>query len=58
MLGHERAVEVKAALEKAGVSPDRIEVTTMGKEQPFCEEHNPACWQSNRRAHIITQMER
>jgi peptidoglycan-associated lipoprotein len=34
------------------VEPSRIQVTSYGKERPFCIEHTEACWQSNRRAHF------
>jgi peptidoglycan-associated lipoprotein len=58
VLGERRASEVKAALEKAGVSAGRIETISYGKEKPFCEEQSDTCWRMNRRAHIVTQVER
>jgi peptidoglycan-associated lipoprotein len=57
-LGERRAWEVKAALEKAGISAGRIETISYGKEKPFCEEQSDTCWRMNRRAHIVTQVER
>ena len=57
-LGERRASEVKAALEKAGISAGRIETISYGKEKPFCEEQSDICWRRNRRAHIVTQVER
>jgi peptidoglycan-associated lipoprotein len=58
-LGDRRASEVKGALEKAGVSPNRMRAISYGKEQPFCQEQSDACWKLNRRAHleILTQKE-
>jgi len=50
--------EVKAALEKAGINAGRIETISYGKEKPFCEEQSDTCWRMNRRAHIVTQVER
>lgn len=51
-LGDRRAAEVKVALEKAGVSPNRMRAISYGKEQPFCHEESDSCWKMNRRAHI------
>jgi peptidoglycan-associated lipoprotein len=52
-LGDRRAAEVKGALERAGVSPNRVRAISYGKEQPFCQEESDACWKLNRRAHIV-----
>jgi len=52
-LGDKRAAEVKAALQKAGISPNRIEAISYGKEHPFCQEETDTCWRMNRRAHIV-----
>lgn len=52
-LGDKRAAEVKAALQKAGISPNRIEAISYGKEEPFCQEETDTCWRLNRRAHIV-----
>jgi peptidoglycan-associated lipoprotein len=52
-LGDRRATEVEEALEKAGVSPDRMRSISYGKEQQFCSEETEACWRLNRRAHIV-----
>ena len=57
-LGERRAWEVKPALEKAGISAGRIETISYGKKKPFCEEQSDTCWRMNRRAHIVTQVER
>lgn len=52
VLGERRAQAAKRYLEKLGVVPSRIQITSYGKERPFCREHSEACWQSNRRAHF------
>ena len=54
-LGDKRANAVKEALTGAGVSPSRIKTISYGKEKPFCTESNEACWQQNRRGHLVYQ---
>lgn len=44
---------MKAALLQAGVAADRIETISYGKEKPFYNETNEACWQQNRRGHFV-----
>lgn len=52
VLGERRAQAAKRYLEELGVGPSKIQITSYGKERPFCEEHSEACWQSNRRVHF------
>jgi peptidoglycan-associated lipoprotein len=52
-LGDNRANAVKSALVQAGVAANRINVTSFGKEKPFCTESNEQCWQQNRRGHFV-----
>jgi peptidoglycan-associated lipoprotein len=54
-LGDQRASAVKTALTAAGVSAGRIKTISYGKEKPFCIESNEACWQQNRRGHLVYQ---
>jgi len=54
-LGDKRASAVKEALTAAGVSASRIKTISYGKEKPFCTESNEACWQQNRRGHLVYQ---
>jgi peptidoglycan-associated lipoprotein len=54
-LGDQRASSVKNALVSAGVSASRIKTISYGKEKPFCMEDNEACWQQNRRGHLVYQ---
>jgi peptidoglycan-associated lipoprotein len=52
-LGDKRATSVKNALIAAGVNASRINTVSYGKEKPFCNESNEACWQQNRRGHFV-----
>jgi peptidoglycan-associated lipoprotein len=52
-LGDRRASAVKQYLVSLGVSADRLNTVSFGKEKPFCMEHNEACWQQNRRGHFV-----
>lgn len=52
-LGQRRAQAAKNYLVSLGIAADRIDTVSWGKEHPFCTEHNEACWQQNRRAHLV-----
>jgi peptidoglycan-associated lipoprotein len=52
VLGERRAQAVERYLKDLGVAPSQIQITSYGKERPFCREHSEDCWQSNRRAHF------
>ena len=52
VLGERRAQSVKRYLQNLGIPPSEIQITSYGKERPFCSEHTEDCWQSNRRAHF------
>jgi peptidoglycan-associated lipoprotein len=52
-LGDRRASAVKQYLVSLGVSADRLNIVSFGKEKPFCNEHNEACYQQNRRGHFV-----
>jgi peptidoglycan-associated lipoprotein len=54
-LGDKRATAVKNALVAAGIGASRIKTISYGKEKPFCSESNEACWQQNRRGHLVYQ---
>ncbi len=55
VLGEKRAQSVKQYLQELGVPASQIQITSFGKEKPFCTEHSEACWQQNRRAHFVLQ---
>jgi peptidoglycan-associated lipoprotein len=52
-LGQRRADAAKNFLISLGISADRMQTTSWGKERPFCNDHNDACWSQNRRAHFV-----
>ena len=54
-LGDQRASAVKSALTTLGINASRIKTISYGKEKPFCTESNEACWQQNRRGHLVYQ---
>jgi peptidoglycan-associated lipoprotein len=54
-LGDSRANSLKTTLIAQGVNAERIKTISYGKEHPFCNEDNEACWQQNRRDHVSLQ---
>ena len=36
-----------------GIAANRVQIVSKGKEQPFCNDENDACWQQNRRGHFM-----
>ncbi len=52
VLGERRAQAAKQFLQDHGMDASQIQLTSYGKERPFCTEHSEACWQSNRRVHF------
>lgn len=55
VLGERRAQSVKRYLQELGVSASQIQITSYGKERPFCREHRESCWQQNRRGHFVAK---
>jgi peptidoglycan-associated lipoprotein len=52
-LGDRRATAVKNYLVQLGISADRLNTVSYGKEKPFCSESTEACWQQNRVGHFV-----
>ena len=52
-LGDKRADSAKEYLVQVGIPGAQLNVVSYGKEKPVCEEHDEACWQKNRRIHIV-----
>jgi peptidoglycan-associated lipoprotein len=52
-LGQHRAQVVRDYLVSLGIAANRIQVTSLGKEAPFCTGDNEACWSQNRRGHFL-----
>jgi peptidoglycan-associated lipoprotein len=55
VLGDRRASAVKNYLVQLGISADRIQTVSFGKEKPVCEDHNEECWQRNRNGTPVRQ---
>ena len=52
-LGQERAQASKDYLVQVGIPAAQLSTVSYGKERPICEDHDEACWQKNRRVHIV-----
>ncbi|HEX3879834.1 MAG TPA: OmpA family protein [Bryobacteraceae bacterium] len=52
-LGDARAKAAKSYLVQVGIPDAQLSVVSYGKDKPSCEEHDEACWQKNRRIHIV-----
>jgi peptidoglycan-associated lipoprotein len=51
-LGDARAKQAKEYLSNLGLPGNQLATISYGKEKPVCSDHDEACWQKNRRAHI------
>jgi len=54
-LGDARAKAAKEYLVSVGVSARQLDTVSFGKENPICTEQTEACWQKNRRIHIVAE---
>ena len=52
-LGSRRATAVMDYLKSLGIGSDRIRMTSLGKEAPFCNGSGEDCWSQNRRGHFV-----
>jgi len=52
-LGDQRVITIRDYLTSLGVSPQRIQTVTLGKESPFCTATGESCWAQNRRGHFV-----
>ena len=52
-LGDARAKAAKDYLVGVGIPADQLPLISYGKEKPVCNDHDEACWQKNRRVHIV-----
>jgi len=55
-LGDARAKAAKDYLVQVGIPDDQLSIISYGKDRPVCQEHDEACWQKNRRIHIVATM--
>ena len=51
-LGDARAKQTKEYLATLGLPANQLVTISYGKDKPVCEDHDEACWQKNRRAHL------
>jgi peptidoglycan-associated lipoprotein len=54
-LGDKRAQAAAEFFQTMGIPSAQLTVISYGKEKPVCTERTEACWQKNRRAHIVAQ---
>jgi len=54
-LGDARAKQAKDYLATMGLPGDQLRTISYGKDRPVCTDHDEACWQKNRRAHITQE---
>jgi peptidoglycan-associated lipoprotein len=52
-LGDRRASAAKQYLVSLGISADRVNTVSFGKEKPFCMQSTEDCYQQNRRGHFV-----
>lgn len=55
-LGDARAKAAREYLITLGVPADQLLTMSYGKDHPVCTEHDEACWQKNRRAHVTQEV--
>jgi peptidoglycan-associated lipoprotein len=53
VLGDKRAKAARSYLIESGVSPKQVAIVSFGKERPFCFDRDEACYQQNRRGHML-----
>lgn len=54
-LGERRAQAAREYVLASGVSGERVQTVSYGKERPFDEAHHEAAWARNRRAHFVVR---
>lgn len=57
-LGDARARAARDYLVALGIPGNQLMVISYGKDHPVCTEHDEACWQRNRRAHVLRSKSR
>lgn len=55
VLAEKRAKSVRNYLAELGIRSDRVIVVSYGKERPFCKDRSEACYQQNRRGHLVVK---
>ncbi|MFH1784091.1 MAG: peptidoglycan-associated lipoprotein Pal [bacterium] len=57
-LGQRRATSVRNYLVSLGINADKVNTISYGEEKPVDASHNEAAWAKNRRAHIVSIIEK
>ena len=55
VLAEKRAKVILNYLSDLGIRRDRIIAVSYGKERPFCKDRSEACYQQNRRGHLVVR---
>jgi peptidoglycan-associated lipoprotein len=55
VLAEKRAKSVRNYLMELGLRSERFVVVSYGKERPFCKDRSEACYQQNRRGHLVVK---
>jgi peptidoglycan-associated lipoprotein len=55
VLAEKRAKSVRNYLTDLGIRGDRFVIVSYGKERPFCKDRSEACYQQNRRGHLVVK---
>jgi peptidoglycan-associated lipoprotein len=55
VLAEKRAKVILNYLSDLGIKRDRIVAVSYGKERPFCKDRSEACYQQNRRGHLVVR---
>ena len=55
VLAEKRAKVILNYLSELGIRRDRIITVSYGKERPFCKDRSEACYQQNRRGHLVVR---
>jgi peptidoglycan-associated lipoprotein len=53
VLGEKRALAVRQYLVELGIPSQRVTAVSYGEERPACNDHTEACYQINRRGHLV-----
>ena len=56
VLGEKRASRTKNYLAGLGVSDERLQIMSFGKDNPACWDPTEPCYTKNRRAHLVLGM--
>lgn len=57
VLGEKRAKAARAYLTDMGITSKQVGIVSYGKTRPFCSESSEACYQKNRRDHMLLRMQ-